>query len=549
MNIETSSSVASKNVSDLDHEKGVDLQDKVITLDDVTPKFEKMWWRYPFLLKLNFLLLGSILAQVASGYDGSMMNSLQTLPSFVESFNNPHGAILGTMSNGIAIGTLISIPFTMFVTDFFGRRWTIIVGCVIIILGSGLQGGANTIGMFTGARIVIGVGSCLASAAASPLLAETAYPSQRATVTALLVASWPMGSFLAALVTWGPYHSSMRFNAWSWRLPSILQAAIPLVQMIIVFVGPESPRWLISNGKHEEARAIFVKYHGNGDEDSELVKYEMAEITAVIEAEKIQRKSRWADWFSSKARLHRLFIVLAVPAMNQLCGNALISYYLHIILNNIGITNPNSQLKLNIGITVYGLVWALCIGTIAGRFPRKVMFITGYGTMCLSYVIWTILSALNQQQDFKNKALGRGVVAMIFLFQGFYHIESPIAMTYVMEVCPFHLRGQGSTMYQLAGGVTGLFNNYVNNIAMDAIQWKYYIVWCVWLVVQMNIVYWFFPETHGLGLEEVAMVFGDEATVGYVAGESALRSSNHSMKGGEVTHVEVSASQEKAVRT
>lgn len=50
------------------------------TLADVTPKLEKKWFMYPWLLQLNVLLLGAILAQVTSGYDGSMMNNLQTLP-------------------------------------------------------------------------------------------------------------------------------------------------------------------------------------------------------------------------------------------------------------------------------------------------------------------------------------------------------------------------------------------------------------------------------------------------------------------------------------
>lgn len=142
--------------------------------------------------------------------------------------------------------------------------------------------------------------------------------------------------------------------------------------------------------------------------------------------------------------------------------------------------------------------------------------------MCITYVIWTILSALNQKSGFRNKGLGTGVVAMIYLFLGFYNIAGPVSMAYATEVCPFHLRGQGATLYQLAGNIVGLFNNYVNNIAMDAITWRYYIVWCVWLVVQMNIVYWIFPETKGLGLEEVAQVFGEDITNGYKAGDKAL---------------------------
>ncbi|SGZ49615.1 CIC11C00000003332 [Sungouiella intermedia] len=494
----------------------------LMRLEDVVPKLEKPWYRYRWLLQLNIFLLGGILAQVTSGYDGSMMNSLQSLPSWQKYFHHPTGTILGTMSNGISIGTLISIPFTWWLCDHFGRRRTIMLGCSVIIVGAIIQGCARNFGMFTGGRILLGVGSCLASASASPLLAETSYPRHRATVTALLLASWPFGSFTAALVTWGPYHSSMRKDNWSWRLPSLLQCFYPAIQLIIASFGPESPRWLINKGRHEEARKFFVKYHAGGDENSALVAFEMAEIKAVIEQEKIQLLGKFSEWFGTKQRLRRLFIVCAVPMMAQLCGNALISYYLAIVLKNIGITNPNSQLKLNLGMTVYGLVWSVGVGLQVNRFPRRYMFIMGYICMCVTYVVWTALSAVNQQRGFKDKGLGRGVVAMIYLFSGFYHIVSPVSSTYVMEVCPYQLRAQGATLYQLCGNVIGFFNNYVNPIAMEKIKWKYYIVWCIWLVVQMGIVYFIFPETRGLGLEEVAQVFGEDVTRGYVAGETAI---------------------------
>lgn len=451
-----------------------------------------------------------------------MMNNLQTLPSWREYFDNPAGSRLGTMTNGVSIGTLISIPLTWIFCDFLGRRYTIILGCVMIIIGAALQGGATNFGMFIGARILLGIGSCLASAAASPLLAETAYPAQRAMMTAMVLASWPFGSFVAAVVTWGPYHSSMKYNNWSWRIPSILQCFFPAVQLILAFFGPESPRWLISKGRCDEAEKFFIKYHAGGDASSPLVSFEMAEIKAIIEQEKEQRNSKWTEWFQSKQNLRRLFIVLAVPAMAQLCGNALISYYLEIVLRNIGITNSNDQLKINIGMTVYALFWSVLCALNVDKFKRKTTFIGGYILMCITYTVWTILSAVNQQSDFKNKGLGIGIVAMIYLFMGFNNIVAPVSMTYVMEVCPFQLRGQGATLYQLSGNVIGFFNNYVNPIAMEAIDWKYYIVWCIWLVVQMNIVYWIFPETKGLGLEEVAQVFGEDVTRGFTAGGKAI---------------------------
>lgn len=95
---------------------------------------------------------------------------------------------------------------------------------------------------------------------------------------------------LGALVTWGPYNNaSLKTSTWSWRIPSIIQGFFPLLVLSIFFFGPESPRYLISKGKHEKAREFFVKYHGGGDEDPELVNFQMAEITSTLEAEKEQK--------------------------------------------------------------------------------------------------------------------------------------------------------------------------------------------------------------------------------------------------------------------
>lgn len=476
---------------------------------DIVPKPERLWIFYPYLLQLNILMLAPILAQVVSGFDGSMMNNLQAVGAWQDYFNDPAGARLGTMSNGTTVGTLIATPFVWFVCDYFGRKKGLIAGCCVVVVGAIIQGTAQNFGAFMGGRILLGIGSCLSATAAGPLITECAYPTQRATVTAMLLASWPFGAFVAALVTWGTYNSSHIENTnWSWRIPSLLQGLIPLFQIIIALFMTESPRWLVSNGKSEQAKRFFTKYHANGDEDSLIVKFQMAEITATIEEEKIQKLANWKHWLITGAMRHRLFIVAFVPAMLQLEGNALISYYLHIILDNINITNSIEQLKINLGLTVYSLCSSVFIASLADKLKRRTMFFTGLITMWICYIIWTALSAVDQERDFKDKSLSIGVVAFIFLYSGFGNFCANIGTPYVMEVTPYSLRASASMIYQLTGNIAGLFNNYVNPIAMEKITWKYYIVWCCWLPCLIAIVYFFFPETGGKGLEEIDSVFG-----------------------------------------
>jgi MFS family permease len=128
----------------------------------------------------------------------------------------------------------------------------------------------------------------------------------------MLMPSWPIGSLASALITWGTFTGLI--TNWSWRIPSLLQCFFPIVQIVIAFFGPESPRWLIDKGRDQEAIDFFVKYHAHGDADHPIVQFEFAEIAATIEEEKLQKVGSWLTWFSSKAMLHRLFLALAVPA-------------------------------------------------------------------------------------------------------------------------------------------------------------------------------------------------------------------------------------------
>ena len=80
-----------------------------------------------------------------------------------------------------------------------------------------------------------------------------------------------LGAIVAAGVTLGTF--AMK-STWGWRIPSVLQICPSLLQICFIWFLPESPRWLISKGRNEEAYAILVKYHAEGDADSPFVKAE-----------------------------------------------------------------------------------------------------------------------------------------------------------------------------------------------------------------------------------------------------------------------------------
>ena len=95
----------------------------------------------------------------------------------------------------------------------------------------------------------------------------------------------------------------------------------------------------------------------------------------------------------------------------------------------------------------------------------------------------------------------------------FYNIGwNALAYTYMIEIFPFQQRAKGIAVEQLTARFAVFFNTYVNPIAMDAIGWKYYLVYIGWIAIEVVIVWFLFPETHDKTLEELSFLFeGQEA--------------------------------------
>ncbi|ORX38165.1 general substrate transporter [Kockovaella imperatae] len=498
-------------------------------LNEILKNRDIKWYKGHYL-KLNALLFLLVMTSMNNGYDGSMMNGLQTVENWQVFFHHPHGSVLGVFNAIQSIGGIVGLPLAPYLSERFGRRGALAIGDAVMLIGVILQTASQNVAMFIICRFFIGVGLAFACLAAPVLITELAFPTHRAPITALYNSSWYLGSILAAWITYGTFSIA---NTWSWRIPSLIQGFPSLLQILLLFlIIPESPRWLVDRGRFEEAHRVLTEYHCNGDDTDPLVELELREIRQAIHIEKeINRTVTYRSLFATKGNRRRMLAIIPYAFFSQWSGNGILSYYLNIALVSSGITSHASENLINGLLQLWNVITAYGGALSVDRLGRRPLWLTSAAGMCVAYTAITIAAALYEKSPVTGlytqvdppvtlharTSAGHAVVAMFFIYYGFYNIAmSPLLVAYTVEILPFNLRAKGLFVMQECVNLSLVFNQYVNPIALPVLRWKYYCIYAAWIAVEFVWLYFTIIETKGpngpLPLEEIAAIFdGEEA--------------------------------------
>jgi fucose permease len=310
--------------------------------------------------------------------------------------------------------------------------------------------------MFVFARIFLGHGIVYAIIAGAALLGELGHPKERAFLGSMFNAFYGVGAILGAGIV---VRTITIPNDWSWRLPSLLQALPSIIQVTFAFAVPESPRWLVSKDRSEEALAILIKYHAEGDASLELPHVELVEIQKALEMENESRRRGWAELFQTPGMRRRSFVAAFLGLFVQFSGNSLISQYLVPILNKIGLTDSHMQVRYNVGREAWGFLISVALAAVTPRFPRRKMYLLCATCLVFVYSAWTIAQARNRITG--SKESGYAVLVFIFLYSPAYCIAyNALTYVYLVELFPFYVRTKGLSWFQLFGRSAVMFGEY-----------------------------------------------------------------------------------------
>ncbi|KAG1739292.1 general substrate transporter [Suillus lakei] len=480
----------------------------------------KPWYKNTRLIILNFWISIMFITSYTYGYDASMMNGLQSLTQWNQAFDYPTGGKLGLLAAIQNIGALSGYPFAPYMSDGMGRRFSIIFGASLMIVATVIQTASNSVQMFIGARFLVGFGQTFAATAAPLLVAEVAYPSHRSQATSLYNGLWYLGSIVAAWSTYGTFTIP---TSWAWRIPSALQGASSLIQVLLFWFVPESPRWLVSKGKEERALQVLAYYHANGDAQDPLVQYEFEEIKAAIAFDReVAGNVGWLSLIKTPGNRKRIRIVIALAVFSQWSGNGLVTYYLNKVFIAIGITDQTTQLLFNGLLNTYNFIVTITAGFYCDRVGRRTLFLASCAGMAVFWTAQTICFAYHQNTG--SISAGYAVIAFIFLFYTFFNIAfPPLLVSYTVEIFPFDIRAKGYIVFSFSLSLSLIFNQYVNPIALEALQWKYYLVYIVWLCFEFAFCYFYIIETRHRTLEETAAMFDGQEGVAQIHHQAAAR--------------------------
>ncbi|KAK2005885.1 MFS general substrate transporter [Colletotrichum eremochloae] len=446
------------------------------------------------------LLACTLITAAMQGYDGAMMGGMNILPQYTEYFH------LSTPTRSLNIsanyvGGALSCFCWSWVTDIYSRRFGLFWAAMITVLASILQGAAQHISMFCVARVFIGFGTTASVISGSAYLAETLPWEQRAWGLALFDDFFYVGALTAAGVT----YSTLKFDStWAWRLPTLIQGIWGLWCVSLIPWMPESPRWLVDQGRAQEALVVLAQVNSNGDTSDDMVRLQFRQICETIEYERDPMSGKEA--LRNRGARKRLIITATCATFSMLTGNIFVMYNIGKLLSNAGVNNKASQLLLNVAINACSLVVSLLGSYFTDRWGTKAIALVSTAGVTIGLFLVGVLTKF-----YGNTTYAPGVwatVAAIFIFSISYSFGwVPILFLIPAQMLYFRIRAQGMSMFSFIVCVIGTAGNFVFPAALDAIGYWLFIANGLWNILFFFFILWYWVEVKGKTLEEIDAIF------------------------------------------
>ncbi|KAJ7778389.1 general substrate transporter [Mycena metata] len=408
-------------------------------------------------------------------------------------------------SFGCILATFVGGP----ISDRFGRRGGMFIASIIILAGVAVVTAAQSrIYLFFG-RFLIGFGSALNASASPAYVAEVSPPQWRGRIAF---------SYLGSVICSGLVIATGRINSdVSWRLPCAVQFIPTIILAVGVWFIPESPRWLMSVGRKEEARDVLARYHGNGMV-SPLVILELRELEASIStgSDKGWYMPRdffdYSELFNSRAARYRTFLTSWLGICCQLSGGGLF-YYITVLFDLAGVKTQNGRLTFSFVSVAIGALGGLTGAFAVDKIGRRTLWF--WGTVGCSLTLALAAGTQFPGLEVRSSQPVRSVHRKIGVRCGYHVPQNSLPAEcrdlgiYACECLSYSARAKGLALFALIQSLASLVNNFAGSVAFQSIGWKYILVPACWSAVETVVIWFCAVETKGRTLEQLDEIFAD----------------------------------------
>lgn len=435
------------------------------------------------------------------GYDQGVFGGILNNQNFIETFNHPDSIIQAQITSTYYMGAIFGALFSRFIGDRIGRRRAIILGCILLTIGGALQASASTLPHMIVGRIVGGIGTGLNTTAIPMWQVETCKQNHRGR---LVIMELVLNIFGIAVTSWMNYgFTFLPNNSVSWRFPLAFQSFWSIVTLVLTIVMPESPRWLILRGRHEEARSILARLLSKEASDPDVLDAHqiLADVvTHEIEAENVPFLELLKN--DRTQTLRRVCLGAGIALMQQACGVNIIANYLPVVLTRSIHLDDRLALILSAVYSHCLTIWALCSMLAIDSLGRRPLLLLGAAGQGVAFILIAVGIRLGSYQ------MSIFSVVFIFVYNFFFGISFlSIPWLYPAEINSQAMRNVGTSVSTATNWIFVYIIVLVTPMGIDNLGWKFYLMFGIFNFAFLPFIWLFYVETARLSLEQIDRVF------------------------------------------
>ncbi|MDK8318491.1 sugar porter family MFS transporter [Actinobaculum massiliense] len=410
---------------------------------------------------------------------------------------------LGFAVSSATIGTIIGAIFAGSLADRFGRKKMLFaMGGLFLVgaLGTALSP-ASAYWLFITCRILGGIGVGFSSVCAPIYTAEISPAAHRGRLVGLvqfnivlgILVAYASNAIIRAVVD-GP-------DAWRWMLGVM---AIPaLIFISLLFSVPETPRWLMSQGREAEAREVSQRLCRTEEESENQI----AEIRAQLQAD-AKASAKRVPFFTKRYR-KVILMAFCIAMFNQLSGINAILYYAPMVMQEAGAGESASYL-MSIAVGFMNLIATMLALTVIDKLGRRTLMLVGSIGYLVSLGFLTFVM-FKFEGNFTSTSSWMVLVGLLAFIAAHAFGQGPVIWVFISEIFPNRVRGRGqsfgsTTHWAFAALTSFAFPSMLSMFGGGVSFLFFFLCMCGQLFWVLKIM----PETKGIPLEEMASTLGLE---------------------------------------